>query len=279
MSDTNISDTVVEAAISAYRSAFEWTDRLDRDAMRAALAAALHYLHPQPAELSFDVEAMLTACVPGGSIVDPQVVADNIRAWFADRKPAELAEQQVGEESAGLPEMCRSSTNAQVMQVGDVQGDGLVTLAENWRTCADKHELSALEADSIGGMPATVRVHETKSEVFRQVAAELGEALAARQPGAQVPFAWGLIHGGERSVSLDRHKCDDGTEFDDTFQFPLYTAPPAKGIDLGQLWEQAHAAMLDQRKRNKHDCFVFRCLKDDVQKLIDDQRDSAPGVE
>jgi len=53
--------------------------------------------------LDFDVEAMLTACVPGGSIVDPLVVADNIRAWVADRKPAELAEQQ-GVELPPLPE-------------------------------------------------------------------------------------------------------------------------------------------------------------------------------
>lgn len=32
-----------------------------------------------------DLEAMLEACIPGGSIVDPQVVADNIRAWFGAR--------------------------------------------------------------------------------------------------------------------------------------------------------------------------------------------------
>lgn len=53
----------------------------------------------------------------------------------------------------------------------------------------------------------------------------------------------------------------------------------AQGIDLGQLWEQAHAAMREHRKRNKHDCFVLRCLKEDVQKLIDGQRDAAPGVD
>lgn len=35
----------------------------------------------------FDVEAMLAACVPGGSIVDPQVVADRIRHWF-DAQPS-----------------------------------------------------------------------------------------------------------------------------------------------------------------------------------------------
>ncbi|WHQ45921.1 hypothetical protein [Alcaligenes faecalis] len=32
--------------------------------------------------MKIDVEKMLVDCVPVGSIVDPQVVADNIRAWF-----------------------------------------------------------------------------------------------------------------------------------------------------------------------------------------------------
>ncbi|QHB72115.1 hypothetical protein [Stenotrophomonas sp. 364] len=39
-----------------------------------------------------DVDNMLADCVPGGSITDPQAVADNIRAWFA--KPADLAVQK-----------------------------------------------------------------------------------------------------------------------------------------------------------------------------------------
>jgi hypothetical protein len=33
--------------------------------------------------LGFDLEAMLAACVPGGSICDPQQVADAIRDYFA----------------------------------------------------------------------------------------------------------------------------------------------------------------------------------------------------
>ncbi len=44
-----------------------------------------------PLAAPVDVDNLLADCVPGGSITDPQVVADNIRAWFA--KPAELAEQ------------------------------------------------------------------------------------------------------------------------------------------------------------------------------------------
>lgn len=51
-------------------------------------------------------------------------------------------------------------------------------------------------------------------------------AIAARQSVGE-PFAWGLVHGSEKRLSFERHKCDDGTEFDGDFQFPLYTAPPA----------------------------------------------------
>ena len=42
-----------------------------------------------PAPLRFDVEAMLAACLPGGSFADPQSVSDNIRQWFADARAPE----------------------------------------------------------------------------------------------------------------------------------------------------------------------------------------------
>lgn len=64
------------------------------------------------------------------------------------------------------------------------QGDALATLSARWRACADQHDENAREADSIGDMTATVQYLETKSEVLRQVAAELEAALADRQPVA-----------------------------------------------------------------------------------------------
>lgn len=39
---------------------------------------------PAPASAPVDVEAMLRSCVPGGDIVDPQLVCDNIREWFSE---------------------------------------------------------------------------------------------------------------------------------------------------------------------------------------------------
>lgn len=41
-------------------------------------------LSAQPSQpSSLDLKAMLAACVPGGDMADPQVIADNIRHWFA----------------------------------------------------------------------------------------------------------------------------------------------------------------------------------------------------
>ncbi|MDR8087834.1 hypothetical protein KPB05_10210 [Burkholderia gladioli] len=53
-----------------------WIDR----ARQAAPAA--------PVATSIDIEQMLRDCVPGGDIVDPQLVCDNIRSWFEDHAPA-----------------------------------------------------------------------------------------------------------------------------------------------------------------------------------------------
>ncbi|OWQ53975.1 hypothetical protein CEE60_09950 [Stenotrophomonas maltophilia] len=185
---------------------------------------------PQPAELSFDVEAMLTACVPGGRIVDPQVVADNIRAWVADRKPAELAEQQA---------------------------DALIDTALGYLSTA---------LDDLDSSP-----DRRPGIMVTEAMQALREAIATRQPGAQEPV--GEVYQG--SARLPQARLSKPLPIGSL----LYAAPPAQGIDLGKLWEQAHAAMLNQRKRNKHDCFVLRCLKEDVKKLIDGQRDAAPGVE
>lgn len=48
--------------------------------LRERLATPPAPEQPKPAG---DVEALIAACVPGGSICDPQAVADNIRAYMA----------------------------------------------------------------------------------------------------------------------------------------------------------------------------------------------------
>ncbi len=44
------------------------------------------YTHP-PQPTQIDIEAMLTECVPGGSLCDPQQIADSIREWFTAHPP------------------------------------------------------------------------------------------------------------------------------------------------------------------------------------------------
>lgn len=61
---------------------------LIEDAIRGWDALDLPHSSTSPAppageRVAVNVEAMLAACVPGGSICDPQQVADSIREWFA----------------------------------------------------------------------------------------------------------------------------------------------------------------------------------------------------
>ncbi|KAA9003511.1 hypothetical protein FJU31_04195 [Stenotrophomonas cyclobalanopsidis] len=66
--------------------------------MELAEAVKANTLSP----VRFDVEAMLAVCVPGGSVADPQSVADSIRQWFAEpralRKDAATWSQSRAEE-------------------------------------------------------------------------------------------------------------------------------------------------------------------------------------
>jgi len=111
--------------------------------------------------------------------------------------------------------------------------------------------------------------------------------LAARQPGAQEPFGY----------------CADfdpaAHEFSHTFYYlapgekvpkgctAFYTAPPAQGIDLGQLrkladrWERTandkDVAFKDRELIGMYDKGLMKCVRELRAALID-QRDAAPGV-
>lgn len=69
-------------------------------AMNAVLTkiAELRTLAASAPEQAVDVEAMLVACVPGGSYCDPQQVADAIREYVTTHRPADAADSKgVGE--------------------------------------------------------------------------------------------------------------------------------------------------------------------------------------
>ncbi|WP_175706793.1 hypothetical protein [Burkholderia ambifaria] len=54
------------------------------DCIEMVVEIVRHAAPPAQVATHFDVEAMLRACVPGGDIVDPQRVCDNIREWFTE---------------------------------------------------------------------------------------------------------------------------------------------------------------------------------------------------
>ena len=141
--------------------------------------------------------------------------------------------------------------------VGEVQGDAL-QLANEWR-----HVFDGDGHDMAGANKNTLRR-------FIQAI----DALAARQPGAQEPV-------GQVRTRVDggfvAELCP-GVADRVSNMAPLYVAPPAQGIDLGQLERirnELHA-MSGQVPDEWIDPIVE--LQQDVQKLIDGQRDAAPGV-
>ncbi|TDB28432.1 hypothetical protein ATCM_12650 [Stenotrophomonas sp. ATCM1_4] len=83
----------------------------------------------------------------------------------------------------------------------------------------------------------------------------------------------------EQGLTFDKSAAENMAMFNAGTVRPLAFAdstPAAPGIDLGQIWERAHADMLARRRRNKHDCFVLRCLKDCVDALVAEQADASP---
>lgn len=143
------------------------------------------------------------------------------------------------------------------------------------------------------------------------------EAIAARQPGVQLAVWWGPMpesngrqnwtamlyrKGGDifgsGSITIDRSEYPDRVRYEaDRLRYLIgeiheepdilkydanlhsgYVEPPAQGIDLGQLERirnELHA-MSGQVPDEWIDPIVE--LQQDVQKLIDGQRDAAPGV-
>lgn len=122
------------------------------------------------------------------------------------------------------------------------------------------------------------------TELAADFACALAQHLSTRQPAAQEPVA-GI---DPRHLFLMAGK--DGTLSGNVLRFgasmqpgdaPLYAAPPAQGIDLGQLWEpikeavhtalSVHVSALSQKKREQVAVYVARQLREG-------QRDVAPGV-
>lgn len=147
-------------------------------------------------------------------------------------------------------------TGAPAQQVGEVQGDALAAC----ETCSGWGRIGgpSFYAPDEGGDPCP------------------DCNPASRQPVGRERVAWASTGAtGHKVVAMpDLHKLPYG-------DYDLYAAPPAQGIDLGQLWEpikeavhtalSAHMMGISHAKRERVAVYVARLLRDA-------QRDAAPGV-
>lgn len=133
--------------------------------------AALSAQPSQPSSL--DLEAMLAACVPGGSIVDPQVVADNIRHWFsAQPSPGGQGDAR---EREGWRKMQKAAAS-QTRKDGVGACDALYELAV-------KHGANDAEAAGFAHhVNGSLALLETQTHDGLHREATMEAALAARQP-------------------------------------------------------------------------------------------------
>ncbi|HDS1129583.1 TPA: hypothetical protein QDZ99_003588 [Stenotrophomonas maltophilia] len=166
---------------------------------------------------------------PGGRVrLGDQGERARFKAWWDAARPLEG--------SAFPYEIAWSAWQAALSSQSSPGGQGDALVA-GWRERADKHELNALEADSIGDMTATVQELETKCEVLRQVAGELEAALAARQPVGE-PFAYGSSAGHQPIPASVYYP--DNAACRELYDIPLYASPQqsAQAVDLGRIINQ-----------------------------------------
>jgi len=99
-------------------------------------------------------------------------------------------------------------------QVGEVQGDTLDAVVE--AICYDEHGIQVANV----------------SPVVRE---RIRSALAARQPGAQVPYGFVLDwKHAPASFTTKAGVAAEHRDYKNCTVVPVYRAPPAQGIDLGQ---------------------------------------------
>lgn len=183
----------------------------------AAVEAACHvvyhsYKHCSPgykAECRAEMRAALAAAIPH---LHPQ--------------PAELAEQQrdvlanLAAKIASYVDFADTLAATGKQQVGVVQGDAPTEEMD------EIHQIAfEIGGDDEGGYQFTAEDLE-----------QFVRTLTARQPGEQEPTAW-LIEweSGVTALTKDASEAEAHREYKNCTVVPVYAAPPAQGIDLGQL--------------------------------------------
>lgn len=176
--------------------------------------------------------------------------------------------------------------------------DALDTLIDQWMARADRHEASAIEADSIGGMQMAVAVHEARAAELNAAVHSLKEALADRKPvevseggfraaasrqtasaesnaTAEALMTWarqpvgepvGTVHSGKYASGMPW--CEVEWHIPQPAGTKLYAAPPAQAVDLGPFRSLARSWIVEAGGTvadTKHAC------ADELLALIDSQ--------
>lgn len=288
----------------------------DADEVNAWLRAALEAAQPhmQPLAVDFDIDDLrelfethakgrnLTPDTWGvSSYVDPYVDNDWsewVAAWkaLAAHTMVDLGgnegygtryvpPEQVVHESAGQPEMCRSSTNAQGMQVGEVQGDALRQLTLKYQRHFDAAQfpdsfyadlLSALAARQPLEFERAVPTHRRESAV--KLLLSLGFVWNnQRWEDRRQPLGQGHLREAIATVCEGWTLPADARKILEKAMWEY--VPPAQAVDLGQFIALAKFGeeFAFSAEKQPHSRVVYSQASR-LLALID-QRDAGAGVE
>ncbi|QDY48754.1 hypothetical protein [Stenotrophomonas maltophilia] len=202
-------------------------------AWQAALSA-----QPSP-DRSFDLEAMLAVCVPGGDIADPQVIADNIRHWFA-AQPSQGGQDALkaldhlvafcSDDTETVDRLAGLIRTALTARQPSKQPDS-VALGEATEFCIEKggrqpaHGSGTLVDSGALQMALNVLRRAGKDEV-----ADALESTATRQPVGEPVRTVKADDAPFGLTTAEKVAWARGANY----AIKEYVAPPAQAVDLGQ---------------------------------------------
>jgi len=194
---------------------------LNTDWCWAAWRAALSAQPSQPS--SFDLEAMLAACVPGGSIVDPQVIADNIRHWFS-------AQPSPGSQDTVVSDDMVQAFKAALARAQLPGRNRTYFLKDSELPSILREVLTARQPVYVQGCDELRARTEGERAAYTE-GLEEGKKIAARQPVGE-PVAY-------TSPTQLREMVNRGDGFmwhrPGSTDIALYAVPPAQVVDLDAL--------------------------------------------
>ncbi|AOY90535.1 hypothetical protein BKK79_00845 [Cupriavidus sp. USMAA2-4] len=227
--------------------------------------------------MTIDVEKMLRETVPGGSVCDPQTIADSIRAWFAANgapqiPTARLTDRQIAAQDA------RYAIDGAITygRLGENKPPVGHWLAEYWsigRQLARLGETSAWDNQTPVSAAPPVLTEEQRSKVRDAIA----EALGGAYDCLQVWSAWGVGSMGPDDFHPVAEDDDRVAEIADAAIGAMIASQPTEARDAEQ--KQLIALLREARSTLEmwKDVAPAVSLCSDIDAALAAQRDSAKG--